>query len=202
MIRESFLKSGYIEANNNNEADICVVNTCTVTSTSDSKSLKSIRSSLKKKDKCVVATGCMIEANSLNLYKLKGVDFIIKNRDKFRIPQLIMRGSNTAIIHSQNKIHEGYGQVSITHFEGHARAFVKVQDGCDNRCSYCKVSVVRGRSRSRPLEEVFLECKILLENGYKEIVLTGICLGAYGRDISSSVDLSKLIKELCKIKGD
>ena len=193
VIRENFLKNGYVEANNTDEADVCVVNTCTVTSTSDSKSLKSIRSGLRKKDKCVIATGCMIDSQDMDLRKLRGVDFIIKNKDKYKIPQIIGESYNL-----QFKAYS-YG---ITNFEGHARAFVKVQDGCDNRCSYCKVSVVRGRSTSRPAEEVLSECKTLINNGYKEIVLTGICLGAYGRDISKNTDLSGLIKELCKIKGD
>ena len=192
MIRENFLKAGYTEAENSDEADVCVVNTCTVTSASDSKSLKSIRSGLRRKDKCVIATGCMIDSSDLDLHKLKGVDFIIKNRDKYNIPY---------IIKGQGTMGKGQGG-GIAGFEGHARAFVKVQDGCDNRCAYCKVSIVRGRSRSRPSEEVLRECKVLIGNGYKEIVLTGICLGAYGRDISKDMDLSKLIKELCKIKGD
>ena len=132
----------------------------------------------------------MIDSRDMDLRKLKGVDFIIKNKDKYKIPKIIAGDRHACPL------------PSITRFEGHARAFVKVQDGCDNRCSYCKVSVVRGRSRSRPAEEVLRECKTLIENGYKEIVLTGICLGAYGRDISKDMDLSRLIKELCKIKGD
>ncbi|MDO8602967.1 MAG: tRNA (N(6)-L-threonylcarbamoyladenosine(37)-C(2))-methylthiotransferase MtaB [Candidatus Omnitrophota bacterium] len=195
MIRENFLKEGYTEAGNSDEADVCVVNTCTVTSTSDSKSLKSIRSGLRKKDKCVVATGCMINDRDLDLAKLKGVDFIIKNKDKYKIPKIIQQSLEPSALSPQPS-------GSITWFEGHSRAFVKVQDGCNNRCSYCKVSIVRGRSRSRASEEVFRECETLIKNGYKEIVLTGICLGAYGRDISNSVDLSRLIKELCRIKGD
>ena len=81
VIRENFLKNGYIQASNSDEADICVVNTCTVTSTSDSKSLKLIRSGLRKKNKCIIATGCMIESSDLDLRKLKGVDFIIKNKE-------------------------------------------------------------------------------------------------------------------------
>src|SRR3989338_1613985 len=82
VMRENFVKNGYIEARNSDDADICVVNTCTVTSTSDSKSLKSIRSGFKKKNKCVIATCCMVSAEDLDLSKLKGVDFIIKNKDK------------------------------------------------------------------------------------------------------------------------
>ena len=191
VIRENFIKDGYFETNNRDEADICVVNTCTVTSTSDSKSLKSIRYKLKKKNKCVIATGCMVDAEDLDLGKLKGVDFIIKNKDKYSIPYIIKGASRASEFRTQ-----------ITGFENHARAFVKIQDGCNNRCSYCKVSVVRGKSKSRDFEEVLNECKILIRNSYKEIVLTGICLGSYGKDISKDISLLKLIIELCKIKGD
>jgi len=195
VIRENLLKAGYVEAGNKDEADICVVNTCTVTSASDSKSLKSIRSGLRK-NKCVIATGCMIEDKDLDLHKLKGVDFIIKNRDKYRIPELI---SKTATVG-----HRAWGIEPhfITSFKGHSRAFVKVQDGCNNRCSYCKVSVVRGESKSRPFEDITDECSTLIKKGYSEIVLTGICLGAYGKDISKTLSLAKLIEEICKIKGN
>jgi len=195
VIRENFIKKGYIETASQKEADVCVVNTCTVTSASDSKSLKSIRSGLREGGKCVIATGCMVDAGDTDLVKLKGVDFIIKNKDKYRIPELI---SKADAVHKA----ESAAPYMITGFENHARAFVKVQDGCNNRCSYCKVSIVRGKSRSRPLKEVLCECETLIKNGYKEIVLTGICLGAYGRDVSKDADLSKLIAELCEIKGD
>jgi len=195
VIREGFLENGYTEADNYGEADICVVNTCTVTSASDSKSLKSIRSGLRKRGGRVIATGCMVESRDLDLHKLKGVDFIIKNKDKYNIPKLISESLHP----SPFTLHQQLG--SITSFAGHARAFVKIQDGCDNRCSYCKVSIVRGKSRSRPSEDIVKECSALIQNGYKEIVLTGICLGAYGRDISKDANLSKLVTELCKIKG-
>jgi len=197
VIRENFVRNGYVEARNSDDADICVVNTCTVTSTSDSKSLKSIRSGFKKKNKCVIATGCMIDDEDLDLSKLKGVDFIIKNKDKYRIPDIIRLSQNThepRVLNLEPDI--------ITGFHDHARAFVKVQDGCNNRCSYCKVSVVRGKSKSRPFERIIDECSALIENGYKEIVLTGICLGAYGKDISKTASLAKLIENICKIKGD
>ncbi|MFA4991528.1 MAG: MiaB/RimO family radical SAM methylthiotransferase, partial [Candidatus Omnitrophota bacterium] len=94
------------------------------------------------------------------------------------------------------------GSPGITTFEGHERAFVKVQDGCDNTCSYCKVRIVRGPSRSRPYKEIIRECERLVKNNFKEIVLTGICLGAYGRDLSEKKDLTALIKELCGIEGE
>ncbi|MEK6733155.1 MAG: tRNA (N(6)-L-threonylcarbamoyladenosine(37)-C(2))-methylthiotransferase MtaB [Candidatus Omnitrophota bacterium] len=197
VMRENFLKNGYIEAGSSDEADICVVNTCTVTSTSDSKSLKLIRSGLRKKNKCIIATGCMIESSDLDLRKLKGVDFIIKNKDKYRIPEIASSSASGGLLAMTKENND-----SITDFEGHARAFVKIQDGCNNTCSYCKVRIVRGRSRSRPSEDILKECKAILSNGYREIVLTGICLGAYGKDISKDANLPKLIKDICKIKGD
>ena len=190
LIRENFLRQGYVEAEDLDNADICVVNTCTVTSTSDSKSYRLINSGIKK-NKCVVMTGCLAEDKDLDLSRLKGVKYIIKNKDKYRIPEIIEPSAVSL-----------QPLAKISGLRGHTRVFVKIQDGCNNRCSYCKVRVVRGRSRSRPFKEIISECKGLIKSGTKEIVLTGICLGAYGRDISKDMDLSKLIAELCKIKGE
>jgi len=190
VIRENFLKQGYVEVDHIDEANICVINSCTVTSTSDSKSLRLIHNAVKK-GKCVVATGCMVEDEDLDLSKLKGAKFIIRNKDKYKIPQIISRKPNTE---NRKPIH------GISSLKDHTRVFVKVQDGCDNVCSYCKVRVVRGRSRSRAFKDVLDECATIIKNGTKEIVLTGICLGAYGRDIST--DLSTLIEGICGIKGD
>jgi threonylcarbamoyladenosine tRNA methylthiotransferase MtaB len=90
----------------------------------------------------------------------------------------------------------------ISGFKGHNRVFVKIQDGCDNVCSYCKVRIVRGRSRSRDFQDILDECRGLISGGVKEIVLTGICLGSYGKDLESGINLSGLIKELCGIEGE
>jgi len=87
----------------------------------------------------------------------------------------------------------------INFFEGHTRAFLKVQDGCDNFCSYCKVPLVRGRSRSRKKDEIILEARRLAQNGFREIVLTGICLGAYGKDLKPRINLAGLIAEIEEI---
>lgn len=196
VIRERFLKNGYAEAVVVGEADIHVVNTCTVTSASDSQSLRLIRSAIKRKNKCVIATGCMIEDIDLNLSRLSGARFIIKNKDKYNIPEIIggMRESKDILTPR-----ETFG---INGFKGHTRAFIKIQDGCDQICSYCKVRLVRGRSRSRPLKEILDECRALIKNDSKELVLTGICLGAYGKDISKDLNLCKLIEEICKIDGN
>ncbi len=198
VIREGFLRQGYLEAVNIDDADIFVVNSCTVTSVSDSKSLKAIRSAIRK-GKCVVATGCMVEDRDLDLTKLSGARFIIKNKDKYKIPQIIDERCPSTSLGTDRVKGERFG---INGLKGHTRVFVKIQDGCDNVCSYCKVRVVRGRSKSRPFKEVAREYRRLIESGVKEIVLTGICLGAYGRDISKTASLSRLIKEICRIDGD
>jgi len=193
VIREGFMKRGYIEVGTINQADICVINTCTVTSKSDSKSLRLIRNALESKDRYVVVTGCMVEAGGIELARLKGVKFIVRNKDKYRIPQLI----DGAASHESRVTSRGIGG-----FKGHNRAFVKVQDGCNNVCSYCRVRIARGRSSSRPLGDILSECKGLVRNGFKEIVLSGICLGSYGKDLAGGgAGLSRLISEICKIKG-
>lgn len=189
VIRENFLRLGYREARDLKSADVCIVNTCTVTDVSDLKSMRLIRSIIKKKSKILAVTGCLIEDRDLELNRLKGVDFIIRNKDKYKIPYLIGGCKGEA-----NK--------GISRFSAHTRAFVKIQDGCNNSCSYCKVRIVRGKSVSRPLAEVISECKKLIYSGYKEIVLTGICLGDYGKDVSKDLRLDVLINALCDIKGE
>ncbi|MBU4457963.1 MAG: tRNA (N(6)-L-threonylcarbamoyladenosine(37)-C(2))-methylthiotransferase MtaB [Candidatus Omnitrophica bacterium] len=208
VIRENFIRQGYVESEDLDKADICVVNTCTVTSTSDSKSFRLVHNALKK-DKCVVVTGCLVEDKDLDLSRLRGVGYIVRNRDKHRIPEIIepsaippkALGFAERRARPRQLLLAGSLSAKISGLKGHTRVFVKIQDGCNNRCSYCKVRVVRGRSRSRPFKEIISECKDLIKSGTKEIVLTGICLGAYGRDVSKDMDLSKLVAELCKIQG-
>ncbi|MBU3911027.1 MAG: tRNA (N(6)-L-threonylcarbamoyladenosine(37)-C(2))-methylthiotransferase MtaB [Candidatus Omnitrophica bacterium] len=200
LIREGMVRAGYIEAPDIDQADIYVVNSCTVTSASDSKSLYFVRNGLKGNGRCVIVTGCMVEDEDLDLSKFKGAQFIVKNKDKHRIAEIVSHGAK------RSSCHNGTGQVahseSISGLKGHTRVFVKVQDGCSNVCSYCKVRIVRGRSISRPVQDVLDECSKLIANGVREIVLTGICLGAYGRDIKKGIDISRLIEELCGIEGD
>ncbi len=201
VIREGFLRKGYVEAARIDEAVVSIVNTCTVTSTSDSKSLRLIRNALKKKNICVIVTGCMVEDKNLDLTRLKGVRYIFRNKDKYKIPQII----DSSMIHDSRfipRLRSGQTIHGISGFKDHTRIFVKVQDGCDNACSYCKVRIARGSSRSRPFREILDECARLIKNNSKEIVLTGICLGAYGRDLSGKIGLCELIKEICKIDGD
>jgi threonylcarbamoyladenosine tRNA methylthiotransferase MtaB len=174
-IRERFLQRGFAEVNNGKPADVYVINTCTVTQAADSKSLEMIRRSCRENPLArLIVTGCLAENPHETLKAMPGVDYIIGKR---------------------------FFPVGISSFFKHTRAFLKIQDGCDNFCSYCKVPLVRGRSRSRLLEEIIHEANQLVRNGHKEIVLTGICLGAYGKDLLPKIDLVRVIKELEKIEG-
>ncbi|MBU0503556.1 MAG: tRNA (N(6)-L-threonylcarbamoyladenosine(37)-C(2))-methylthiotransferase MtaB [Candidatus Omnitrophota bacterium] len=192
VIRENLIKAGFREFKDKPPADIYVINTCTVTHKADKESLYYINRSYRENPKAkIIVTGCLAELDKKVISGLKGNSQIVKNKDKYRIAGLLKgKGFNN--------------ESGITGFYKHTRAFLKIQDGCDNFCSYCKVPLVRGPSRSRPLNEIVNEAKALAKNGFKEIVLTGICLGSYGKDLSMGkgrgIDLVRVIEELEKIR--
>ncbi|MFA5275356.1 MAG: MiaB/RimO family radical SAM methylthiotransferase [Candidatus Omnitrophota bacterium] len=174
-IREAFLGKGFREASAKEIPGYYFINTCTVTASADKKSCNIIRRCVKTIPKSkVIVTGCMVKKDSGRLSKIKGIDLII-NRSFF--PE------------------------RISDFSSHTRAFLKVQDGCNNFCSYCKVPKVRGVSRSRKPGEIIEEADRLAKRGFKEIVLTGICLGAYGQDLKPKTDLACLVKRLENVGG-
>jgi threonylcarbamoyladenosine tRNA methylthiotransferase MtaB len=191
-IRERFIGSGFREINNGRKADIYVINTCTVTQHADSESLKLMRRAKRENPKAkIVVTGCLAELDRDKIKKESGATLIVRNKDKNRILKLL----------DENNEPNDPNNKGISNFSGHTRAFLKVQDGCDNFCSYCKVPLVRGASRSRPLREVILEAGRLSANGFKEIVLSGICLGSYARDLSGGITLVDVIEALEGIEG-
>jgi len=174
-IRERFLKNGFREVNDKERADFYLINTCTVTAIADQKSRSIIRQCVNSNPKArIIVTGCLVKQDRQELAQLKGVDLII---DK------------------------SFFSEGISSFSAHTRAFLKIQDGCDNFCSYCKVPLVRGRSRSRAFDVVIKEAKVLVKSGHQEIVLTGICLGSYGLDLCPKLTLVDLLKELVKISA-
>lgn len=197
-IREQFLKLGYIEADLS-EADIVIINTCTVTSRSDTKSLKSIRRAVKNSPfhSKIVVTGCLAEKDKGKIKKIDGVDLVIENKFKPLVSKIVEER-----IEIERIKEEEIPDLKITHFKGHTRAFLKVQDGCNHKCSYCKVSLVRGKARSRSIGEILEEAKCLINNGYKEIVLTGVCLGAYGVDLSSHIGIIDVVRKISDIEGN
>ena len=183
----------------NDICDVYIINTCTVTNTSDSKSKKMINNAIKKNpDACVVAMGCFIEANKD--YQIEGLDITIGNKDKSKIIELLdeyfEKKETINRLYKEEKT--TFEDMYITDFPGRTRAFVKVQDGCENFCSYCIIPFVRGKCRSKELDKVVKEITDLTNNGYQEVVLTGIHTGNYGVDLNTN--FAKLLKELVKIE--
>jgi len=188
-IRERLLEAGGREAGKGRKADIYIINTCTVTQKADRDSLYHIHRSYRENPRALIAvTGCMAEFDSRRLKREPGVGLVIKNKDKGKLVSRIIKGSEP-------------GRQGISSFENRTRAFLKIQDGCDNFCSYCIVPYVRGEPRSKPFADVLREAQKLVDNGYREIVLTGICLGSYGKDLKPAGSLVSVIEGLEKLEG-
>lgn len=193
-------KAGYIIGDFHDICDIYIINTCTVTNTSDVKSRKMIRSAIRRNpNACVVAMGCFIEANKD--YMEDGLDIVIGNKDKSRIVSLLEE-----YFQNKKEIRNLYWEeftefedMYITDFPLRTRAFVKIQDGCENFCSYCIIPYVRGKCRSKETDKVLSEIHDLVKNGYQEIVLTGIHTGNYGVDLHTN--FAALLKKIIKVKG-
>ena len=184
----------------NDPCDVYIINTCTVTNTSDIKSKKMIRKAISNNpEACIVAMGCFIEANKD--YNIEGLDIVIGNKDKNKIVELLDEyfSKKETIKRLYSKIPQEFEDMYIEDFPGRTRAFVKIQDGCENFCSYCIIPFVRGKCRSKDFNKVLEEVKALVKNGYKEIVLTGIHTGNYGVDLNTN--FASLLKELVKIEG-
>ena len=181
-------------------ADIYVVNTCSVTNTSDAKSRKVINRLVRENENSIIVVmGCMIEAHKD--IKLDGVSIIIGNKDKAKVVSLVEEYIKTR--EKKRILYEDFDStfedMFITNMASRHRAFVKIEDGCENFCSYCIIPYTRGRVRSKNPDTVIKEIKSLVKNGYKEVVLTGIHTGHYGSDIDTS--FPELLKRIVKIEG-
>ena len=183
--------------------DIYIINTCTVTNNSDSKSRKMIREARRNNpDACVIALGCFIETNKENILKeFPEIDIAVGNKDKSRIIELIndFYSNKERIDDTYDKLDSDFEDMYIDKFNSRTRAFVKIQDGCENYCSYCIIPYARGKCRSKDPNKCIEEITNLVNNGFKEIVLTGIHTGNYGVDLNTN--FAALLKEIVKIKG-
>lgn len=200
VIRDIFLNEGYEESNSN--VDIAVINTCTVTNTSDSKSLKVIKHTIKNNPNAIVIVcGCFSQINPDRLKDMEGVSIVLGNYNKSKIMDYInqYKKDKKQIIDVRELNDEKFECMKLNNFNK-TRAFVKIEDGCENFCSYCIIPYSRGKVRSKLMEEVLDEVNTLVNNGHREIVLTGIHTGHYGADILE-YDFSDLLNEICKIKG-
>lgn len=201
IMTEDLINAGYVEEKDNNiPADIYIINTCSVTNTADSKSLKLIRQAIKKnKDAIIVVCGCLAQAKPETV-NIEGVDIVIGNKNKSKVSEYI-----NEYVKNKNKKTDIY-DISNVEFEtmklnnfDKTRAFIKIQDGCNNFCTYCIIPYTRGSVRSKPREDILNEIDHLTLNGHKEIVLTGIHTGNYGSEFDN-YDFADLLNEIVKIK--
>lgn len=197
FIKEKFIESGYFESDIES-SDIVIVNTCTVTNQADAKSRKIIRQIKRvNSESCLVVCGCAAEHHKENLIDLD-IDILIGNKDKSKIVLLVedylKNNSRIAKFYDLRKVE--FEDMKINNFEGKTRGFVKIQDGCNNFCSYCIIPFMRGNIRSKSIDVAVSEINCLVERGYQEIVLTGIHTGSYGN--GENYDLTDLIHEVSK----
>lgn len=200
---EMFKEAGCEIVPFNEEADVYVINTCSVTNQSDVKSRKIIREATKKnKDAIVVVMGCYSQIKYLEASKIPGVSIVIGTNNKSNILELIDEYKKTGkqIVRIFDLKDVKFENMNLNKYENHTRAFVKVQDGCNNFCTYCIIPYSRGNVRSKEKNLVIKEISTLAHNGYKEVVLTGIHTGHYGLDLKE-YDFSDLLREIEKIDG-
>ncbi len=200
-IREMMASLGHTE-NPREKADVLIVNSCTVTGEGDKKTLKLFERAKRENEGCItVLTGCFPQAFPEKAH-IFGADIVTGTKNRKALPELIMKaaeekGKITYI--EEHKIGEEFEELSVSSFEGHSRAFMKIQDGCDRFCSYCIIPYARGHLRSRPLESIKAEAETLAKSGYKEIVLTGINLSFYGRE--NKMDIADAVLAVSECEG-
>jgi len=203
---QKFQEAGYEIVNlNENIADIYIVNTCTVTNMSDRKSRQVLRRLKdKNKDAIVVAVGCYAQVAKNELEEMPEIDIALGNDEKKDIVQYVER-----FIEEQNKLIEiddistprEFKDMGLITYTEKTRAVIKVQDGCNNFCSYCIIPYARGRVRSRNEESIIKEITQIAQNGIKEVVITGIHVGSYGRDFGNENGLIELLEKINSIEG-
>ncbi len=213
-LREAIMSNGYVETSVNTPADLCVINTCTVTSTSDEKSRQQIRKVIRNNPNAtVIVTGCYAESDSDAIEMIDGVGYVFKKGKESRIIDFINNGlvlnNNSVQVsssirdpHTKKLRHnESAFNLKISKFDGHTRAFLKIEDGCDIFCSYCIIPFVRGKVTSKKVSDILFEAEQLASNGFKEIVLTGIHLGAYGKETGYKINIIDVLEELQTLPG-
>ena len=199
LIKEMFLNNKDEIIDDKALADVIVINTCTVTNQADSKGRKLIRQARRDNENAIlIVCGCMTQNHEdIDI----DADIILGNKDKSKILDLIdeFKKSRKQIRLFYDLRNVSFEDMKITHFEHKTRGFVKIQDGCNNFCSYCIIPFVRGNIRSKNIDVAYDEIKCLVDNGYQEIVLTGIHTGSYG--VGENFDLVDLIRKISTLDG-
>ena len=201
---ELFKESGFERVSHKDYADVYIINTCTVTNSADSKSRKAIRRLIKINPEAVVAVmGCYSQLSTDDVFLIDGVDIVIGTKHREHLLPLVKK-----VLNERERIQEVsdisryrvFDEVKVTNFTENTRAFLKIQDGCNNFCTYCIIPYARGPVRSRSKESIIQETKNLVENGFHEIVLTGIHTGGYGQDLDN-YSFFDLLNDLKDVEG-
>lgn len=197
FMKEQLLKNGFNYIDNYKISDIVIINTCSVTNTADNKCKRMIRSVRRENSKCILMVcGCTSENNREKLSDLD-IDIMIGNNEKSKVVELIKNfiDDRTKFVKFYNTRNVPFENMEIDEFSDMTRAYVKIQDGCNNFCAYCIIPYVRGNIRSKDIDVAYNEIKALVEKGHKEIVFTGINTGAYGCE-HGKYDLVDLIQRI------
>lgn len=204
-LERQFTERGWRVVPFGSPADACVVNTCTVTARSDSRCRQALRRARRTSPgAAVVAVGCYAQAQAGRLAEMPEVDLVLGNREKGALFEHLdgdgrPRGGRVGVVATDGGARTPF--VPIRAFSGHTRAFVKIQDGCDAACSYCIVPRARGPNRSLPEEAVIAQIETLVQAGYREIVLSGVHLGSWGRDLDGPRTLAALLERTQSVAG-
>ncbi|WP_215507085.1 tRNA (N(6)-L-threonylcarbamoyladenosine(37)-C(2))-methylthiotransferase MtaB [Peptoniphilus sp. EMRHCC_23] len=203
-VEEMLEKEGYGH-DESMDVDLAIINTCTVTNESDRKSRQIIRRHKRENPQCkVVVIGCYAQVSAEEVAKIDGVDLILGTKDRTALPGYIdalFQGAEQIVHVRAHEQGEDFEQLEIKEIEDHTRAYMKVQDGCNQYCTYCIIPYARGFIRSRDMRDAVEEAKRLAASGFKEIVLTGIHVGSYGKDLSEDVALVDLIEAMDEVAG-
>ncbi len=203
-IGEQFLSHGYNVVEFNESADIYVINTCTVTENADRECRQIVRRALRKNPEAFIAvTGCYAQLKADDIASIEGVDAVLGSNEKFKIFEYFeeFKKQTLSCIHvTPTEKLDSFFSASSSEADSRTRAFLKVQDGCDYKCSFCTIPLARGKSRSAAPDDIINQFKDLVDKGYKEIILTGVNVGDYGKNMGKN--LADLIRELLKTEGD
>lgn len=202
-IKELFREKNYKIVDFDEKADVYIIHTCTVTHLGDRKSRQYIRKAVKNNPHAIVAvTGCYAQVSPHEVEKIEGVDIVLGTRDRKEIVNVVescQKGRQIKHI-SDSMTNKEFEELPVFK-PSRARAFLKIQEGCDRFCTYCIVPYARGPVKSRDFHNTISEIEGLVNKGFQEIVLTGVHLGTYGRDLGNGIDLYYLLDELVKIPG-
>lgn len=198
-ISRMFTENGYERVDFNRKADVVVINTCSVTDVADKKCRQAIKKAVRNSPDAIVAViGCYAQLSPENIEKIEGVDIVLDTKDKFRLFEYIENFNNKNVVKNSAILEVEEFQPSWSYGD-RTRTFLKVQDGCDYKCAYCTIPLARGKSRNNSVQKTVETVKTIASKGVREVILTGINLGDFGRSTGES--FYELIREVEKVEG-